>query len=311
MKNMLLPPLIVIVGPTGSGKSDLAVKLARQFNGELVSADSRQVYIGMDITTNKLPPPRDVKQWLVNIVKPDRRYTVRQHQHAAMAAICDIYKRNKLPILVGGTGLYTDAVAENWQIPRAGATRNIRRQLENDLKQNGLAALVRRLRQLDPSSAQIIDLKNPRRVIRALEVAIGTGTSFVAARKKGPPLFRVLKIGLMVDRQNLRERLRQRAVKMVRRGLVAETRILLKKYNSSLPAMSGIGYTEAASFINGDISKKEMIDRIVIRSMQYARRQMTWWKRDNSILWVKNSEEVYRLVEQWLCCGHVQATEHN
>lgn len=295
-----LPSLLVVVGPTGSGKSDLAVRLARQFNGELVSADSRQIYIGMDIATNKLKPPRGIKQWLIDIVKPNRRYSLAQYQRAAIKVIKDIHSRGRLPILVGGTGLYMDAVVENWQIPRVGANRYLRRQLENDLKKNGLAALVRHLRHLDPQSAKVIDSKNQRRVVRALEVAISTGESFVKEKKKGRPLFRILKIGLMDERQNLRERLCKRAVGMVRQGLVVETQNLLEKYNSALPSMSGIGYAEAAAFINGDISKKEMIDRIVNRSMQYARRQMTWWKRDDSILWQNNGAAVSAIAQRWL-----------
>lgn len=300
IKNMLLPPLLVIVGPTGSGKSDLAVSLARKFNGELVSADSRQIYKGMDIATNKLRPPRGVKQWMIDVTTTNRRYSLAQYQRAALKVIEDIHSRGKLPILVGGTGLYVDAVVENWQIPRAEATYRLRRKLEKDLKKYGLITLVQRLRHLDPNSARIIDMKNPRRVIRALEVAILTGTSFVKTKTKGSPLFNVLKIGLTIERQVLRERLRKRAVSMVRQGLIKETKNLLKKYNSALPAMSGIGYAEAASFINGDISKKEMIDLIVNRTMQYARRQMTWWKKDKSIVWLKQPVGADRFIRQWL-----------
>lgn len=297
---MSLPPLVVIVGPTGSGKSDLAIKLARRFNGELVSADSRQVYIGMDIATNKLKPPRGIKQWMVNVVKPNYPYTVHHYQRAAMAAIKNIHRRSKLPILVGGTMQYIDAVIENWRIPSVRPEQRFRKILEHDLQHDGLMTLVRRLKRIDPESAARIDTKNPRRVIRALEVALATGGSFIGQRHKGKSRFNFLKIGLTVERQVLRERLRKRAIRMVRQGLIKETKNLLKKYNSALPAMSGIGYAEAVAFIKGDISKQEMIDRIVNRSMQYARRQMTWWKRDNSICWVNDNTECFKRVRRWL-----------
>ena len=254
----------------------------------------------MDIATNKLKPPSGVKQWLVDIVQPDEQYALKQYQNKALKIIKDVHERGKLPILVGGTGLYIDAVTENWQIPQAVAPRNLRRQLENDLKEKGLAALASRLRHLDPKSSKVIDINNPRRVIRALEVAISTGSSFVKARKKGPIRFNVLKIGLAVDRQILRERLQHRVAKMVRRGLIAETRILLKKYDSTLPSMSSIGYGEATAILKGDISKKEMVDQILMRSMQYARRQMTWWKRDKKIIWCHNQSMAAYLAQTWI-----------
>ena len=294
-----LPPLLVILGPTGSGKSDLAVRLAHRFNGELVSADSRQIYIGMDIATNKLKQPHGIRQRMVNVVKPDYPYTVRHYQRAAMAVIKNIHRQSKLPILVGGTMQYIDAVIENWRIPSVRPGQRFRKILEHDLQHDGLIALVRRLKRIDPESVGRIDTKNPRRVIRAFEVALATGGSFVGQRRMGKPRYNVFKIGLTVDRQDLRERLQKRTFSMVRRGLVAETRGLLKKYNSSLPSMSGIGYAEAIAFINGDISKEEMINRIVNRSMQYARRQMTWWKRDNEIVWVVGFRKAVNIVKEW------------
>ena len=327
-------PLLVIVGSTGSGKSDLAVRLARKFNGELVSADSRQVYKSMNIATNKLKPPRGIEQWMVNVVRPDEAYNLKQYQRAAMSAIKDVHKRGKLPILVGGTAMYVDAVADNWTLPQVKKNRCLRAKLEQDLAHDGLRSLVRRLRKIDPISARMVDAKNSRRVIRALEVVLASGasfipleiiprrsaawvttwnhssgdrntpreflTGFIGHRKKGSRIFNVFKIGLRVDRDVLRERLRRRAALMVRQGLIAETKKLLKKYDTNLPSMSGIGYAEAAAYIEGRLTRNEMIERIVIRSMQYARRQMTWWKRDDSILWQSDGITATQLVSRWL-----------
>ena len=224
-----LPRLLVILGPTGSGKSSLAVALAKKFKGELVSADSRQVYKGLDIGTAKLKPSRGVKQWLVDIVSPDKPFTLKQYQSAALKAIRGINKRGKLPILVGGTALYIKAVVENWDIPRVRPNNSLRRKLERDLKINGLQTLVKQLRKVDPARARRIDVQNSRRVIRALEVAMSSGQSFVGLRKKGKSLFNVLKIGIAVSKSTLRSRLRERVNLMFRRGLVPETTRLLKK----------------------------------------------------------------------------------
>lgn len=297
---MKKPLLLVIVGPTSSGKSDLAVKLARRFNGELVSADSRQVYIGMDIGTAKLKPPRGVKQWLVDVVRPDQSFTLKQYQRLALRVIGDIQRRGKLPILIGGTGLYIDAVVDNWQIPAVAPQHRLRRKLERVLLSQGLSPLVRQLQTVDILSAERIDLNNPRRVIRALEVAFTTGNSFVSAKQKGEPRFNVLKICLIASREQLRQRIQKRTQAMVRRGLVGETRRLLKRYSPHLPAMSGIGYAEVAAYINGEIQRAEMINKIVTHSMQYARRQMTWWKRDSFILHVTNSIAATTVIRRWL-----------
>ena len=217
-----------------------------------------------------------------------------------MSAIKDVHKRGKLPILVGGTAMYVDAVADNWTLPQVKKNRCLRAKLEQDLAHDGLRSLVRRLRKIDPISARMVDAKNSRRVIRALEVVLASGASFIGHRKKGSRIFNVFKIGLRVDRDVLRERLRRRAALMVRQGLIAETKKLLKKYDTNLPSMSGIGYAEAAAYIEGRLTRNEMIERIVIRSMQYARRQMTWWKRDDSILWQSDGITATQLVSRWL-----------
>lgn len=300
IKNVAKPPLIAVVGVTASGKSDLAVALALKCNGELVSADSRQIYSSMDIGTAKLRPPKGVRQWMVDIVAPDELYSLQQYQQGALGAIRDIIRRGKLPILVGGTGMYVDAVVDNWDIPKVRPNERLRATLEADLAREGLPTLVRRLRLIDPKSARKIDKKNHRRVIRALEVALTTGTSFVGQRQKGESQFRVLKIGLYISREELQGRLKRRTVSMIRRGLVLETKKLLRKYPADTISLSGIGYYEAGEYLRGTIKRQELIDRIVLRSMQYAKRQSTWWKRDKTIEWVHDWEEALVLAERWL-----------
>lgn len=295
-----LPRLIVILGPTASGKSALAVVVAKKFHGELVSADSRQIYQGMDIGTAKLRPPRGVRQWLVDLVPPISILTLEQYQQKAFAAIKDIHRRGKLPIVVGGTGLYIDAVVDNLNIPKVAPNKGLRAQFERIIAKQGLPALVRKLKRLDLVSAKTIDIKNPRRVIRALEVAMTSGRSFVTERRQGTPQYRVLKIGLNVSRADLRQRLRRRTERMIRDGLLLETRRLTKKYSMKLPALSGIGYHEAILFLRGDINRSELVERIAQRSVQYVKRQMTWWRRDKNIIWIKDTKRAVTLIRQWL-----------
>lgn len=292
-----LPKLLVVVGPTASGKSDLAVTLAQLFNGELVSADSRQVYQEMNIGTAKLKPPRGVRQWLVDIVPPSRSLSVQQYQRAAFRVIKDIHKRGKLPILVGGTMQYIDAVVENWVFPKA--NRVLKRELESDLKKRGLDFIVRRLRKVDPKSVKVIDLKNSRRVLRALEVALSSGESFVDQRRKKIPRYDVLKLGLSVPRTLLEARLKKRTEQMVRQGLLTETKKLHACYPKS-KAMNAIGYQEAIAHLDKYISRQELVRLVTLHSLQYARRQMTWWKRDHNIFWFQKNKSPKQLVQHWL-----------
>ncbi len=295
-----LPPLLVIVGTTASGKSSLAFTLAKKIRGELVSADSRQMYRGMDIATAKAKAPKGVKQWLVDIVPPNKTLTLQEYKNMATQAIEDIHKRGRVPMLVGGTGLYIDAVVDNWDIPAVEPNKALRKRLEARLKKHGLPPLVRELKRLDPASARRIDLRNPRRVIRALEVVHATGRSFFAQRKRGVAMYNVLKIGLAVSDTDLKKRLIKRTQRMIAQGLGQETKKLLKKHPAATPALSGIGYAEAKLYIERKITKKELVDRIVLRSLQYAKRQRTWFKRDTKIRWIKNQRQAEQLIRGFL-----------
>lgn len=290
------PKVLVVLGPTGSGKSALAATLAREFHGELISADSRQIYREMDIGTAK---SQGVRERLVDVVNPNESFTLRDYQDRAFEAIFEAIGVGKLPIVVGGTGLYIDAVVENWDVPAVPPNNAARDALEARLQSDGLESLVRELETVDPETARVIDKKNPRRVIRALEVAQETGGSFVGQKRKGEPRFDVLKIGLRVSREVLAKRLQKRTHEMIEQGLIEETQALLQKYADAVPLLSGIGYREVIEYLNGKISIDKMEALIVQRSLQYARRQMTWWKRDASIYWT-SPEDALERVKSWL-----------
>jgi tRNA dimethylallyltransferase len=253
----------------------------------------------MDIGTAKLTPPRGVKQWLVDVVTPDQRFTLKRYQRLAWRAIRDIHRRGKLPILVGGTGLYVDAVVRNWRLPAAPA-RHLRRELDQVLRERGLGPLVQQLRALDPTAARRLDLRNPRRVLRALEVARTAGDAAVVMRRAGPPRYRVLTVSLEVPRDVLRRRLERRARQMLRAGLVRETARLRRRYPSTAPAMSALEYVVVGRYLAGELTRAELPQALATKSWQYARRQLTWWRRDAGVCRVRSGAAAVRLVADWL-----------
>ena len=279
--------LIVILGPTASGKSDLAIKLAKKFNGEIVSADSRQIYQEMDIGTNKLTQKQmsGIKHYLIDLIKPDQEFTLTQYKRLAIKAIKDIQKRGQLPFLVGGTGLYIQTVVDNLQIPRAKPDKKLRNKLEKLSNQE----LLQQLKKIDPLTARAIDLNNKRRLIRALEVCLKTKKPFSQQRKKGQPLFDVCQIGLKLNKKTLERRINQRVEQMFKMGLIKETKKLAKKYSLDRPAMSGIGYQEINQYLQGKINLRQAKALIKQHTRQYARRQMTWFKKDQRINWLNYS----------------------
>ena len=279
--------LIVILGPTASGKSDLAIKLAKKFSGEIVSADSRQIYKEMDIGTNKLTQKQmsGIKHYLIDMIKPDQEFTLAQYKRLAVKAIKDIQKRGKLPFLVGGTGLYIQVIVDNLQIPRAKPDKKLRNKLEKLTNQE----LLQQLKKIDPLTARAIDLNNKRRLIRALEVCLKTKKPFSQQRKKGQPLFDVCQIGLKLNKKTLERRINQRVEQMLKMGLIEEAKKLTKKYSLDWPAMSGIGYQEISQYLQGKINLEQVKALIKQHTRQYARRQMTWFKKDQRINWLNYS----------------------
>ncbi|MDO8537197.1 MAG: tRNA (adenosine(37)-N6)-dimethylallyltransferase MiaA [bacterium] len=295
---MAQPKIVVIIGPTASGKSRLAIKLAKKFNGEIVSADSRQIYRGMDIGTAK-PTKKEmgsIPHHLINIKNPSEDYSVAEYKKDATIAIRKILRLGKLPILVGGTGLYIRAVIDNLDIPAVPADPKLRNNLETQLGEKGLDYLFKKLVALDPEAQYIVDPQNPRRVIRALEVAIKTGRPFTAQRKTGKKIFDACIIGIQIPVSKLRRNIDGRVDKMIEDGLIEEVQKLVKKYDGLPKAFDAIGYREIIDYLNKKITLAEAVGLIKKNTWRYAKRQMTWFKRDERIRWVKNKAEAMRFV---------------
>jgi len=289
MKDQAFIPLLVLLGPTASGKTDLAIALARRLNGEIVSADSRQMYRGMDIGTAKPTPEQRAlaPHHLLDSIAPDTPYTLADYQANAQAAIAAIHARGHLPLLVGGTGLYIRAVVDNLAIPEVPPQWELRHELEAQAAREGPAALHVRLAALDPASAARIDPANLRRVIRALEVTLVTGQPFSAAQGARPSPYDTLLLGLTCERARLYERADRRVDAMLAAGLVDEVRALVAQgYNWRLPAMTSLGYGEIGAYLRGETSLAEATTHLKHHTHRYIRRQDTWFRPDTRIRWL-------------------------
>ncbi|MDP2933612.1 MAG: tRNA (adenosine(37)-N6)-dimethylallyltransferase MiaA, partial [bacterium] len=322
---LFLPKIIVIVGPTGSGKTDLGIFLAKKFNGEVINADSRQIYRGMDIGTGKPKfETRDykikgVKHHLFDIAWPSQIISVAIWKKKAERVIKDILKRGKLPIMVGGTGLYVQALVENLKIPAVPPNQKLREEFG---KKTG-EQLLSLLKKMDPEAAVKLDPKNPRRIIRALEVSIWSGEPFSKQQRKGEPKYEALELGVFISRDKLYERIDRRVGEMMKMGWLREVEKLSRRYSASTSAMSGIGYQELAHYslslpngtkhqdtkyhktgrsaknvMPGDLEK--VVQKIKYRVHHYARRQLTWCRRDKNIKWIKTKQEALSLVRKFI-----------
>jgi tRNA dimethylallyltransferase len=275
-------PLLVIVGPTAVGKTALAIELARALGGEIVSADSRQVYRGMDIGTAKpLAEERAAApHHMIDVVDPDEDFSLALYQDQAMAAIEAIDARGRLPLLVGGTGQYLAALLEGWQIPRVAPQPELRAALEREATQYGAAMLHARLAQIDPAAAAGILPGNVRRVIRALEVHALTGRPISAQQQKQPPPYRAKTLWLMRPPAELYARIDARVDAMLADGLLEEVRGLVERgYAWDLPAMSGLGYREFQPYFAGQATLEDAIVRLKFDTHAFARRQPGWFRR--------------------------------
>ena len=275
-------PLLVIVGPTAVGKTALAIALAQALGGEIISADSRQVYRGMDIGTAK-PSAAEraaAPHHLIDVVDPNEEFSLALYQDLATAAITEVAARGRLPLLVGGTGQYLAALLEGWQIPRVAPQPELRAALERAATQHGAAALHTRLAVVDPVAAAGILPTNLRRVIRALEVYELTGRPISQQQQKQPPPYRTKTLWLTRPAAELYDRIDARVDTMLAAGLLAEVRDLVERgYGWELPAMSGLGYREFHPYFTGQATQADAITRLKFDTHAFARRQPGWFRR--------------------------------
>jgi len=287
------PKLIVILGPTATGKTGIAIKLAKQFNGEIISADSRQIYKKMAIGTAK-PTKEELKavpHHLIDFIKPNKDFNVALYKNKALKTIEEIYKKGKIPFLVGGTGLYIKAIVDNLSFPEVPPQKKLRKELEK----KEIKELFKIYKKLDAQGAKFIDKNNKRRLIRAIEVCKATKKPFWQQRKKHESIFNVIQIGIKLPKKELEKRISKRTDKMFKLGLEKEVKRLSKKYSKS-PLLQTIGYQEWFKNEN----RKEIKENIKMHTMQFAKRQMTWFKKDKRINWIQNYSQIKTLIKDFL-----------
>ena len=294
-----LPKILAVLGPTSSGKSDLAVLLAQKFNGEIISADSRQVYRGLDIATGKVTEEEmlGIPHHLLDVAEPAEQYTVSHFKRDAEKVIDEILSRGKLPILCGGTGQYADAVTENFITPAAPPDMKLRLELEA----KNTDELFSELKKLDPARAEKIDRHNPRRLVRAIEIARSLG--IVPEIPDIPKKYDALKIAIAVDKEILDARIEQRLEKRLKQGMIEEAK-KLRENGLTFERMKDLGleYRYLAEYLEGKITEEKMKEEIFFKDRQYAKRQMTWLKRDAKIHWFELSDTgaIFALVKNFL-----------
>jgi tRNA dimethylallyltransferase len=284
--------LILVVGPTAVGKTDLCLKLAKKFHTEIISCDSRQFYREMDLGTAKPSPAElaEVPHHLINSLSIEEEYDVRKFEHDALTLLENLFENHRVVIMTGGSGLFADAVVKGLDdIPNVDP--EIRQQLIEELEQKGLEWLQAEVEKADPEYFQVVDRHNPQRLIRALEVYRGTGLKFSSFRvkKKVERPFQTIKIGLTRDREELYRRIDLRMDQMIEAGLFDEADALFGK--RSLNALQTVGYSEIFGFLEGKYDKEEAIRLLKRNSRRYAKRQLTWFRKDPEIQWFQSGQE--------------------
>lgn len=319
MAKNLKPKLIVILGATATGKSELGVKLAKKFGGEIVSADSRQVYKGMDIGTGKVKRDKPktkgqkpktkiknkkdyfhqgIKHHLLDVASPKRHFSVAQYQKLAQEAIDKILKKGKIPFLVGGSPFYLYSVTEGWLFPKLKPDWQLRKKLEKKSAQE----LFAMLKKLDPERAKTIERKNKRRLIRAIEICKQKGK---VPKLKKEPRYNCLFLGIQKSKEELKNLIARRLQKRLKKGMIAEVK-KLKKAGLSFKRLEdfGLEYRWVALFLQNKIFKEEMEDNLQKDIEKFAKRQLVWFKKDKRIRWIKNYREAEKLVKEFLACDN-------
>lgn len=286
------PKVIVICGPTASGKTALSIELAKKINGEIISSDSMQIYKYMDIGTAKTTQEemQGIKHYLLDFVEPSQRYSVAEFKKDAEKAIEEILQKGKTPIIVGGTGLYVDSLIYGIEYQTIEFDEQYRKQLEERVEKEGLETLYNEAKKIDPQAIEKISANDKKRILRILEIYKATGKNKteqeLESRKNGVKYdYKVFAINM--DREKLYERINKRVDIMIENGLIEEVEKLLEKYKEFPTAMQGLGYKEVVEYLQGKVSKEEMIENIKRETRRYAKRQLTWFRKNKQTIWIE------------------------
>ena len=283
--------VIVICGPTASGKTALSIELAKKINGEIVSCDSMQIYKEMDIGTAKPTKEemQEIPHYMINTIFPNERYSVADYKKDAKKAIREIIKKGKVPIIVGGTGLYVDSLIYEIEYPDIKLDEKYRQELEEQVRKDGLEKLYNKAKKIDPEAMLKISSNDKKRILRVLEIYKATGKTKTEQERKSrekEPEFDYLVYGLNMPREKLYERINLRVDIMIKQGLIKEVEKIYKKYNEFPTAMQGLGYKEVVEYLEGHLTKEEMIEKIKQETRRYAKRQMTWFRKNKQTIWL-------------------------
>ena len=283
--------VIVICGPTASGKTALSIELAKKINGEIVSCDSMQIYKEMDIGTAKptIEEMQGIKHYMIGIISPNERYSVADYKKDAKKAIREILNKGKVPIVVGGTGLYIDSLIYEIEYQDIEFDKEYREHLEKEVKEKGLEELYNVAKEIDPEAIEKISKNDKKRILRILEIYHATGENKTEQERKSRQKeveYDYKVYALNMDREKLYDRINKRVDKMIEEGLIQEVEKIYKKYNDFPTAMQGLGYKEVVEYLEGKLSKEEMIEKIKQETRRYAKRQLTWFRKNKETIWL-------------------------
>lgn len=289
--------VVVICGPTASGKTALSIELAKKINGEIVSCDSMQIYKEMDIGTAKTTKEemQGIKHYMLDIISPEERYSVADYKKEAKNAIREILKKGKTPIVVGGTGLYVDSLIYEIEYPNIEFDEEYRKKLEIQVEKEGLENLYEQAKKIDPEAIKKISQNDKKRIIRILEIYHATGYNKTEQERKSrekEPEFDYKVYGLNMPREKLYKRIDLRVDIMIKQGLIEEVEKIYKKYSEFPTAMQGLGYKEVVEYLNNNLTKEEMIEKIKQETRRYAKRQMTWFRKNKQTIWLDTENTV-------------------
>ncbi len=289
--------VIVICGPTASGKTNLSIELAKRINGEIVSCDSMQIYKEMNIGTAKptIEERQGIEHYVLDFISPEKRYSVADYKQDAKKAIKDILKKGKTPIVTGGTGLYVDSLIYEIEYPTIEFDEKYRQQLEKRVEKEGLNILYEEAKKIDPIAIEKISKNDEKRILRILEIYHTTGktkTQQEIESRKNPPEYEYYVFALNWDREVLYERINKRVDQMVEQGLIEEVKKILKNHHTCPTAMQGLGYKEVVEYLEGRTTREEMIEKIKMETRRYAKRQMTWFRKNKQTVWLEGHASI-------------------